>query len=252
MRSELRMEYMTWQEIEAAMKEGYTTVVLISGSIEQHGPHLPLGTDTMLGYALGEAVAKKLGNALVAPVIRPGLSEHHMAFKGSLTLSPAVFKATVSEIVDSLVRHGFESIVLASSHGGNESALVQLAPELAARYPAVKFLVNFDLTPLFAQLAKIGAEDGIDLAELGAHAGEFETSAMMAYDESLVRKDKLDVGFLGDLVSDEESIQKLIKNGLHSLTDNGILGDARKSNKQRGEKYLEIFGQSVIDGLHQI
>jgi len=252
MRTELRMEYMTWQEIESAMNKGFTTVVCISGSIEQHGPHLPLGTDTMLGYALGQAVAERLGNALVAPVIRPGLSEHHMAYKGSLTLSPAVFKATVSEVIDSLVRHGFKQFVLASSHGGNESALVELAPELAARYPQVKFLVNFDLTPLFADLAKIGAEDGIDLAALGAHAGEFETSAMMAYDEALVRTDKLDVGFLGDLISDEESIQKLIKNGLHSITHNGILGDARKSNKQRGEKYLQMFAKSVIDGLHEI
>ncbi len=65
------MEEMTWPEIKRAMQTGKNTVILVAASIEQHGPHLPTATDTIIGYALAEAVAKKLGIALVAPVIRP-------------------------------------------------------------------------------------------------------------------------------------------------------------------------------------
>ena len=67
------IEEMTWREIKQAMDAGKDTVILVAAAIEQHGPHLPTATDTIIGYAVAKAVAKKLGNALVAPVIRPAL-----------------------------------------------------------------------------------------------------------------------------------------------------------------------------------
>ena len=101
------LEEMTWPEIQAAMKNGCDTVVIYAASIEQHGPALPEMTDTILGYAAASDLAKRLGNALAAPLIRPGLSAHHMCFPGSITLRPETFRAVVEDYISAYVHHGF-------------------------------------------------------------------------------------------------------------------------------------------------
>ena len=89
----LRIVEMTWKQIKEAMEQGYRRVIFALGSIEQHGPHLPLVTDTLLGDVLAVRVAEKLGNTLVAPTIRPGCSEHHLSFPGSLSISSDLLAA---------------------------------------------------------------------------------------------------------------------------------------------------------------
>lgn len=239
MSREIWLEHMTWREVEQALKDGYDTVLVIAGSIEQHGPHLPLGTDTILGYALADGVARKMGNTLVAPVIRPGLSEHHMHFPGSLTLSKATFQATVREIVSSYVRHGFKRIAITYSHGGNAAALAELMPELAKTYPKVEILTLPDGDQFSSPVADILMRDGISPEQMGVHAGEMETSLMLAWDENLVRKDRAETGFLADFEKEGEKLSKALAEGLHSLTPNGILGDARLADKGRGEQYVD-------------
>ncbi|MCW4013105.1 MAG: creatininase family protein, partial [Candidatus Bathyarchaeota archaeon] len=84
----IHLEEMTWTMVEEAIAEGYKTVVMAVGSIEQHGHHLPLATDTYLGDVLATRTAEKLGKTLVAPTIRPGCSEHHLTFPGTISISP--------------------------------------------------------------------------------------------------------------------------------------------------------------------
>src|SRR5262245_36493210 len=108
---------MTWQGIRDAQARGLTTATFACGAVEQHGPHLPTGTDTYLGTALAERAARLAGNTLVAPTLRPGLSEHHMHFPGSFTVRPSTFVALVEDYCSSLARQGFERIVVFSSHG---------------------------------------------------------------------------------------------------------------------------------------
>ena len=90
----LFMEDLSWAEIKEAMDQGFDTVLICAGSHEQHGPHLAEGTDYIIGRALCGQVVRRIGHALVAPVIRPGLSVHHMNHPGSLTLRPEVFRDT--------------------------------------------------------------------------------------------------------------------------------------------------------------
>ena len=104
------MEEMTWREIKEAIQQGKDTAILVSGSIEQHGPHLPTATDTIIGYATAEAVAKKLGNALVAPLIRPALSRHHIDFPGTIALRLETFVKVLEEYCFCLRTHGFKKI----------------------------------------------------------------------------------------------------------------------------------------------
>jgi creatinine amidohydrolase len=249
MDGEILMERMSWTEIAAAMDDGYDTAVLFTGSIEQHGPHLPLATDTLCAYALSERVARRLGKALVAPVIRPGVSEHHMAFPGTITISPSTFKAVVADCVDSLVRHGFRRIAVSWAHGGNTPALREVLPELAARHPSTELIAQADVPAFFAHWKPIAEAEGIDLGTLGIHAGEGETSMMLAHVQSQVRSDRLAAGYTGDLITDPVVFANLLATGLRAFTENGILGDARRADRARGERYLEAMADYLAAAL---
>ena len=252
MEREVWLERMTWMEIQAAIAEGYDTALIFTGSIEQHGPHLPLATDTLLGYALGERLARKLGNALLAPVVRPGMSEHHMHFKGTISLSAETFKATVRDYIHSLARHGFKHIAVTWSHGGNAGALREMLPGVAAELPDVEILAQTDLRALFQHWIPYAAAQGVGLEALGIHAGEGETSEMLAYVPEQVRQDQLVQGFMGDLISGAGEHIRLLQEGLHVLTDNGVLGDARGADAARGARYLDLWAEYLIEGLEPV
>ena len=98
----IRMEDMNSYDIKEAINNGFTTAVFAIGSTEQHGHHLPTKTDTMIGDALAFRVAQELENALQAPTIRPGCSEHHMAFAGTISLRQSTLKSIIYDYVGSL------------------------------------------------------------------------------------------------------------------------------------------------------
>src|ERR671939_269900 len=96
---EVLIEHMTWPEIEDAIKRGKRTAIVVAASSEQHGPHLPEATDALLGEELGARLAHRLGDALVAPVIRPGCSEHHMGFPGTISISADTLMTLLDDYV---------------------------------------------------------------------------------------------------------------------------------------------------------
>src|SRR5438067_6838738 len=122
---ELFLERMTWTEVAAALDRGMRRAVVCAAATEQHGPHLPEATDALLGAACAEGLARRLGDALVAPIIRPGCSEHHMGFAGTVTISERLLMDTLDAYLESLRRHGFERFVVFSSHGGNFPTLAE-------------------------------------------------------------------------------------------------------------------------------
>jgi creatinine amidohydrolase/Fe(II)-dependent formamide hydrolase-like protein len=117
---------MTSVEVGAEIAAGRSTIVVPFGAVEQHGPHLPLDTDAVLGDRLGLLIAKRL-NALCAPTIRIGCSQHHLSFAGTLSFKPETLHVIVHDLVDSLATHGFRRIVLLPTHGGNEGPLTSAA-----------------------------------------------------------------------------------------------------------------------------
>ena len=230
------LEEMTWPEIKAALEQGIDTVVIYAASIEQHGPALPEMTDTVLGYAGAVDLAKRLGNALAAPVIRPGLSKHHMSFPGSVTLRPEVFKGVVEDYVAAYVHHGFRTVVLASSHGGNFRMMDELAAELAEKYPDVCIVSACSLDELDETLAQMEIEEGLPAGTCGGHACDWETSVMMSLDERYVRKDKLQAGYIGALTG--ELLERFFEQGVHSVSPIGVMGDPTKADAERGRRYF--------------
>lgn len=127
--SNLLMDGMTSPDVRAAIDAGSTTVVVACGAVEQHGPHLPLLMDAGHGAELAVQVARRLGNALVAPTIRVGCSDHHMAFAGTISLRRRTFQALCMDYATSLARHGFTEICFVPTHGGNFAPLAEILPE---------------------------------------------------------------------------------------------------------------------------
>ena len=105
----LHLDRLTWADIEQEIQNGRDTVVVPLGSTEQHGRHLPIGTDAVLGDEIEWGLAGRLG-AFMAPTVRYGCSAHHMAFAGTISLCEDIFRSVELDVVASLSRHGFRRI----------------------------------------------------------------------------------------------------------------------------------------------
>jgi creatinine amidohydrolase len=246
MRNSVLLEELSWPEVDEALGGGMRTVLIVTASMEQHGPHLPMLTDTAIGHAVGERIARKLGNALMAPVIRPACSDHHLAFPGSLSLPAEVFIDTVIAYVRSLAPHGFDTFILISSHGGNFAPLAVAATRLRAEFaPKGVRIVEFAGLPALLETMKVMVDAA---AEMGApqdvdaiHADVTETSIMMARHPHLVATGRLEAGFLGRVDAEE-----LFRRGFRAVTPNGIFGDPRRARAEIGEVVLERLADHIV------
>src|SRR3954454_23438197 len=125
----LELDKLTWPEVQAELEAGRDTVVVAFGATEQHGPHMPLATDALIGDELARAVAARI-DAFVAPTVRLGCSPHHLDFPGTLSLEDSTFHAIVGDLVRSLARGGFRRVVLLPTHGGNFGPLAAAVEKL--------------------------------------------------------------------------------------------------------------------------
>lgn len=246
MTSSLRIEDLAWPDVQAHLAAGRRTIVLMTASIEQHGPHLPTITDTAIGYAVGLRVAELLGDALLAPVIRPGCSDHHLAFPGSLSIPAPVFIDTVIACVRSLASQGFTRFVLGSSHGGNFNALAQagdlLREELAPR--GVRVLAFAGSECLHAMMRvqnEAAAAHGLVQDVDALHAELTETSVMLARHPALVHAEPWEAGRMGHIDTEE-----LFARGLRAFSPNGIIGDPRGAHATLGEAVVEAVARHMV------
>ena len=236
------MEEMSFRQIKTAMDDGYKTVIIVAGATEQHGYHLPLGVDSMLGLALAKSLAEELGNALIAPVITLGLSKAHMHYTGSLTCRWTTLIAVIEDYVSSYIWHGFENIIFLPSHMGNFQAIESFTDDARSKYPSVKFAccLNFEMMGKLDE--KSLEEDGVHPDIAGAHAGESETSQMLAFYPHLVDMSLAEEGFIGSYM---EMRDKMRDEGIQVLSENGILGDARPANAERGKKIVKRMAAAM-------
>jgi creatinine amidohydrolase len=238
--SSLHLERLTSPAAGAAIRAGATTAIFACGAVEQHGPHLPMFTDAEHGTRLAEGVAQRLGNALVAPTIRVGCSEHHMGFPGSLTVSPETLEALCRDYCVSLARHGFERICIIPSHGGNFAPLREMQPRLAAAVaPKAQVLIYTALLEMIESWR--GAVDEVAGlgSRVGGHADIAETSIMLALHPDLVRTELAEAGFQAEIT--EPVLARIIKDGFKSVTPNGIIGDARGASAAIGERCIAVM-----------
>lgn len=244
-----KLEEMSWAQIKAAIENGQKTVIAAAGSMEQHGPHLPIQTDTLLGTFLVDAISERVPGILRGPTIPFGVSTHHMKFAGTITLNEACFKEVVRQYVESLAAHGFETVFIIPSHGGNFGPLAQLAEETSGSIGGARFHAYTDLMAFVGVFNSVAESDGITPAEAGAHAGEAETSLVLAAREDLVEMDYAIEGYVGAFGDAE--VTKLFRDGMTALTDNGILGDSRPATRERGFTYRDTMADFLADWIRE-
>ena len=138
------MEDMTWMEVRDAMRAGKDTAILATGGIEQNGPYLVAGKHNIVLRATTEAMARRLGNALVAPIV-PFVPEgdidpptDHMRYPSTISVTEGTFRALVAEICACLRTHGFRRIVLIGDSGGNQEGMEAVANDLNAKWSGGK------------------------------------------------------------------------------------------------------------------
>lgn len=237
------LEELTWPEVEAALESGTKTAVVAVGSVEQHGPHLPLVMDALAGDEIARRIATRLGDALAAPTIRPGCSGHHMDFPGTITIPPETLMSTIESYCRSLDAHGFEDIVLVPTHGGNFAPVNTVAPEIAREIDAAVIALA-DLDGLMKLMNEGLREAGVRYEEPVIHAGAAETAIVLAVAEDLVRTDEIAVGHEGDL-----SVPRLLSEGFRSITETGVLGDPREATPEAGETIVERIAEAYAERI---
>ncbi|MGI5962538.1 MAG: creatininase family protein [Lawsonibacter sp.] len=238
------MEELSWWEIKQAMEQGVDTVLICASSQEQHGPHLAENTDYMIGRAVCQRVAQRLGNTLVAPLIRPGLSNHHMEHPGSLTLRPEIFRGIVEDYVACYVKHGFRNILLCSSHGGNFSTMEDLEKDLNGKYPGVRILNTINLAAFRGMCEEADHRFHFQDGVCGGHACCLETSIMLFLHPEYVTMERAVPGLVD---ADREGVaMQLFREGMPTLSPCGIIGDPTPATAEMGQIFLEMFCDIVL------
>jgi creatinine amidohydrolase len=243
------LDRMTSPQVGEAIKNGYNTVLIAVGSTEQHGPHLPLGTDSMIGDNLMERVAMGLGKTLVAPTVRVGASEHHMAFAGSMTLREEVLEEVLVDYCHSLARHGFRTIVMIPTHGGNKATIMRAAERLTQESLSSKVIAHPDDMAYMAAMIEVGGKYDRTPGEVGSHAGHMETSLILTDYPELVDMEKAARGKVDLAYGYEDTLHEV---GMHNLSPIGILGDATGSSAEAGEDYAHCMLDAMVEQLREI
>jgi len=191
-------------------------VIVPLGSLEQHGPHLPLDTDTRIAVAVARAAAAGRTGVAVAPPVAFGASGEHAAFPGTVSIGTAALTEMLVELGRDATRH-WGALLFVNGHGGNREAMSAALHRLAGEG---RRCAAFSISP-----------NGGD-----AHAGVTETSMLLHLDPSAVRDDAAEPGELAPLT---ELMGRLRREGVRPVSPNGVLGDPRGATAAEGRRLLD-------------
>lgn len=246
----------TYSEIVDVARRDGSILMIPVGSIEQHGHHMPVGTDTILVDAvanLGAELVTEDVPVLVTPPVWAGHSPHHMGFGGTITMDADELLIVLEGVADSALENGFDALVLLNGHGGNASLIASATSTIGRHHPEAEALglTYFELAEEFI--------DDIRESDVGgmAHAGEFETSLMMHLRPELVREDRL-AGTPQNEPYDDAGQDLLVGGPLsvyrpfEEYSDSGAIGDPELASPEKGETIFEKLGDRMEEVLSQI
>lgn len=235
-----------WKELTAAeigaLARRDAIVILPVASMEQHGPHLAVGVDTVLCEGVCRLAAEHAQAempVIVAPTLWCGMAEHHMEFGGTFTFDIPTYRAVLSAFLKSIARHGFKKVLIVNGHGGNISALAAFLPDFAVE-TGLKLC-----TTTYFELAQPGMPAILEDQERVRHACEGETSLMMALAPELVRHDKLPEA-VGPAHSTPRPLGVARYRSFRSFSQTGVVGDARRASKAKGEKLAVVCRDAIV------
>ena len=241
-------DQLTSTRIDALDKQ--IPVLLNIAAIEQHGAHLPVATDRLIGEYFSGLLNKEIGDkVLILPIVAVGCSDHHMGFSGTLSLSHDTFAAVVKDIIQSVLHHGFYNIILLNSHGGNQGIMQVIVEQLGSANPGLQIIG--------ATWWNVAKEELLRITETGpggtGHACEFETSLIKVIAPQLIQESQIKQGAnvlafpLADgdmLFGPKVSFYRTMK----EMTPNGVFGNPVKSSAEKGVR----IGACVTAALKQL
>jgi creatinine amidohydrolase len=241
--------YLTWTDIRDMPDKSKVVIIQPVGAIEQHGPHLPLAVDSAIGLAVIGKALERLDASIPAfamPSIYYGKSNEHWHFPGTISISAETMIRVLMETGESLYRAGFRKWVLMNSHGGQPQII-----DIVARDLHVKF-EDFEVFPFFTWRVPHITKQLMTEKEgrLGIHAGDAETSLMMAILPEQVRTDRLVCEYPHGLP--EDSLLTLERNlsipwTTRDISKSGVIGDATVATKEKGDRILDSLAQGWAD-----
>jgi creatinine amidohydrolase len=245
---------MTWDDFSQGDPSRWIAVLPLA-AVEQHGPHLPLGVDTMIAQAYLERVRAALPSDLPVtflPVQTIGASEEHRAFPGTLTLAPETLLRMIEEIAECVHRAGVRKLVLVNSHGGNVDVMSLAARGLRAR---LQMLAVFTSWHQFGSPAGLFSQEEI---AHGIHGGEIETSIMLAAHPQSVKQ-----GETGNFRSAAQTMEQEFRHlrlalpagfgwMTQDLNSSGAIGNAAAATATKGEATLAHGARAFVEVLLEV
>lgn len=246
----------TYSDIDNLAKQAGSVLVVPIGSIEQHGHHLPVSTDTLLADAVATAGAEAVASefpVLVAPPLYPGFSPHHMEYGGTLTLELKHMLALVVDTVDTALSNGFDAVLLLNGHGGNIPVIGAATSIIGVDHPEVWIygLSYFELAAPFIDDVRDSDPGGM------GHAGEFETSLLLHLRPDLVNEDAMEGTYMDD--PNDYALNDMFETGPLSVyrpftaySESGTIGDPALATAEKGDVILEGLQSELAAILREI
>jgi creatinine amidohydrolase len=231
----MQLAHLTWQDVEALPRD--IVVLIPTGSLEQHGPHLPLFTDSLLAGAVSLAVEGRLSSkVLLTPTLWLGASGHHLKFPGTLSGDFDTYMGAIESVCESLIPHGFTKFYVLNGHGGNTEPNGVAMRKLKARHPNL----TFGHSGYFAFIADRTKDVMEGPVKEMRHACEAEASLMLHLHPGLVRREKL----RDDGLKAEPFIRGLVHH-FDEVTEEGSLGYATFASAEKGKKLFDMAVEAV-------
>jgi creatinine amidohydrolase len=253
MTAKIRYEEFTWPEIREAVAQNRVAVLPV-GTIEQHGPHLPLLTDVLTATEMSrKAVELMPDQAVLMPSVYYAFNEHHLDFPGTIAVEGPTLVNYVSDIGKSLAHHGFRKILLVNGHGSNVPFLDVAARNITNHSESICAMVPWwNLVPqeLIKELRESDYPGGM------AHGGELETSALLYLRGDLVQFEKAtrDINFqrteffFWDL---QAPSPVFFQEWFSRYSKTGTVGDPTKATREKGARFVEAVVSRLVTLLKE-
>jgi creatinine amidohydrolase/Fe(II)-dependent formamide hydrolase-like protein len=233
------LEDLTWTEIKNRMDGGAKTIIIPTGGTEQNGPHLAVGKHNFIVRQTSGEIARRLGNALVAPVIayvpegRIQPPEGHMQFPGTISVRPEVLALVLEDAARSFKQHGFTTIAMIGDHGGSQEAQKKVAENLSREWrdQGVRVVHVSDYYSTANGQEKWARGINLSVGDPAAHGGYFDSSELLAIKPDAVRKDQ----FAARTEADYQAT--------------GAMGSSVEANANHGRFLLKLKADAAVDQI---
>ena len=230
---------MYWKTADEIMEKNWDLAIIPVGSLEQHGPHLPVMTDWAIASELGKRVAEKMGGFLL-PALPISTCREHMGKKGSVWMEPTTFYQMMTDIILSLKTQGFKKVAILPCHGGI-FIMTPLIRDLNAKYNPELMVVQSDC----GSVMRILQEEGIIESMGELHAGEKETSQMLAIAPETVHMENA-VDYIPDIPRTYLSYGSIFR-----ASPAGVWGEPTKATAEKGEKIFARATDLTVEELNR-